>query len=47
MIGLGGYSGAYLTASSTFYRQGTPNLAQHGIFASTAKGPGSILNFLR
>jgi hypothetical protein len=45
-IGIGSYSGSYLTASSTFYQQGTPismqQLAQYGIFASNAKGPGSI-----
>jgi len=44
LIGMGAYSGAYLTASSTFYQPGTPNLAQYGIFASNARGPGSILN---
>jgi hypothetical protein len=41
-IGLGSYRGAYLTASSTFYQATTPNLAQYGIFASNAKGPGVI-----
>lgn len=37
----GGY-GAFLTASSTFYHQGTPNVAQYGVFVSNSKGPGSI-----
>jgi parallel beta-helix repeat protein len=41
-IGMGSYSGAYLTASSTFYQAGTPNVAQYGIFVSNAKGPGAI-----
>lgn len=40
-IGLGSYSGAYLTASSTFFRAGV-NAAQYGIFVSNAKGPGKI-----
>ena len=42
-IGMGPYSGAYLTASSTFFQAGTPNTAQYGIFVSNAKGPGSIM----
>jgi hypothetical protein len=41
-IGLGSYRGAYLTASSTFYQATTPNLAQYGIFASNARGPGVL-----
>ena len=45
-IGMGAYSGSYLTASSTFYQKGTPisaqQLAQYGVFSSNAKGPGSI-----
>lgn len=40
-IGLGSYSGGYLTASSTFFRAGM-NSAQYGIFVSNAKGPGKI-----
>jgi parallel beta-helix repeat protein len=39
-IGLGSYHGAYLTATSTFYQLGATNLAQYGIFASNARGPG-------
>ena len=42
-IGMGSYSGAYLTASSTFYQAGTPNVAQYGIFVSNAKGPGAVI----
>ena len=42
-IGLGRYYGAFLTASSTFYQSGTPNVAQYGIFISNSKGPGSVL----
>lgn len=42
-IGMGPYSGAYLTASSTFFQAGTPNTAQYGIFVSNAKGPGTIM----
>jgi parallel beta-helix repeat protein len=41
-IGLGSYHGAYLTATSTFYQPGAANLAQYGIFASNARGPGLI-----
>ena len=43
-IGMGPYSGAYLTASSTFFQVGTPNTAQYGIFVSNPKGPGTIMN---
>jgi hypothetical protein len=43
-IGMGSYSGSYLTASSTFYQSGIPNVAQYGIFVSNAKGPGIISN---
>jgi Right handed beta helix region len=42
IIGLGSYYGAYLTASSTFFRSDVPNAAQYGIFVSNAKGPGAI-----
>ena len=39
-IGLSGYTGRYLTATSTYYSQpGTA--AQYGIFASNAAGPGA------
>jgi hypothetical protein len=41
-IGLGPYYGAFLTAGSSFYQQGTQNVAQYGIFVSNSKGPGSI-----
>jgi len=41
-IGMGPYSGAYLTASSTFFQMGTPNVAQYGMFSSNAKGPALI-----
>ena len=40
-IGMGNFSGAYLTATSSFY-QPNANLAQYGIFASNARGPGLI-----
>jgi hypothetical protein len=46
-IGLKGYSGSYLTATSTFFSsQGTADqqeasAAQYGIFSSNAQGPGS------
>ncbi len=46
-IGLKGYSGSYLTATSTFFSsEGTPDqqessAAQYGIFSSNAEGPGS------
>jgi hypothetical protein len=42
VIGLGSYRGAYLTASSTFFRSDVPNAAQYGIFVSSANGPGTI-----
>ena len=40
VIGMGGYSGAYLTASTTFYS--TSNSAAYGIFVSNSRGPGVI-----
>ena len=43
LIGMGPYSGAYLTASSTFFQTAAP-AAQYGIFVSNAKGPGTITN---
>ena len=42
-IGMGPYSGAYLTASSSFFQVGTTSTAQYGIFVSNAKGPGTIM----
>ena len=42
LIGMGPYYGSYLTASSTFYQSGNPNVAQYGIFVSNAKGPGTV-----
>ena len=44
-IGLGSYSGSYLTATSE-YAAGvnSPRLAQYGIFVSNARGPGLITN---
>ena len=43
-IGLGSYSGSYLTATSMYGPKDvhSPNLAQYGIFVSNARGPGSI-----
>ena len=47
-IGMGPYSGSYLTASSTYYEPPAPGtgpnneVAQYGIFVSNAKGPGVI-----
>ena len=40
VIGMGGYHGAYLTASSTYYSD--THAAQYGIFVSNARGPGLI-----
>ncbi len=42
VIGMGSYHGAYLTASSTFFRTDVANAGQYGIFASNAQGPGII-----
>ena len=42
VIGMGSYSGAYLTGSTTWYDPSIVNTAQYGIFASNAKGPGLI-----
>jgi len=39
-IGLSGYNGRYLTATSTYYG-GEPTAAQYGIFASNAAGPAT------
>ena len=41
-IGLGSYSGAFLTATSMFYQAPDAPMAMYGIFASNARGPGSI-----
>ncbi len=43
-IGMGSYSGSYLTATSMFYAGPSEPMAQYGIFASNAGGPGSITN---
>jgi len=39
VIGLQGYTGRYLTATSTYYG-GEASAAQYGIFSSNARGPG-------
>jgi hypothetical protein len=39
-IGLEGYSGSYLTATSTYFGDET-TAAQYGIFSSNSKGPGT------
>jgi parallel beta-helix repeat protein len=41
-IGMGSYHGAYLTATSTFFRTDVANAGQYGVFASNARGPGTI-----
>ena len=41
-IGMGSYSGAYLTATSMYYASPSSPMAMYGIFASNAKGPGTI-----
>ena len=41
LIGMGSYTGSYLTATSTFYDPNSP-LAEYGIFVSNARGPGTI-----
>ena len=45
-IGLGSYSGSYLTATSQWApaKVNSPQLAQYGIFVSNASGPGLITN---
>jgi hypothetical protein len=45
-IGLGSYSGSYLTATSEYApaKLNSPNLAQYGIFVSNSSGPGLITN---
>jgi hypothetical protein len=40
VIGLHGYTGRYLTATSTYYG-GEATAAQYGIFSSNSQGPGS------
>jgi len=44
MIGMGSYLGSYLTATSMFYAGPNEPMAQYGIFAVNAGGPGSITN---
>ncbi len=41
-IGMNDYSGAYLTATSMFYKSPTDPLAMYGIFVSNSRGPGTI-----
>ncbi len=41
-IGLHSYSGAYLTASSTYSNDGASPQGEYGIFVSNADGPGTI-----
>jgi hypothetical protein len=41
-VGLGSFDGAYLTASSTYYKDDTHAMAQYGIFTSNEKGPAVI-----
>jgi hypothetical protein len=45
-IGLGSYSGSYLTATSEYApaQLNSPQLAQYGIFVSNSSGPGLITN---
>jgi len=45
-IGLGAYSGSYLTATSEYAPAtlNSPQLAQYGIFVSNSSGPGLIAN---
>jgi hypothetical protein len=45
-IGLGAYSGSYLTATSEYAPAAlnSPQLAQYGIFVSNSSGPGLITN---
>jgi hypothetical protein len=45
-IGLGAYSGSYLTATSQYAaaKLNSPQLAQYGIFVSNSRGPGLITN---
>jgi len=40
LIGQHGYTGRYLTATSTYYG-GQPTASQYGIFSSNTRGPGS------
>ncbi len=42
-VGLSGYSGSYLTATSTFFG-GEDTAAQYGIFASNSQGPATWTN---
>jgi len=45
-IGLGSYTGSYLTATSLYAgaKMNSPQLAQYGIFVSNSSGPGLITN---
>lgn len=42
-IGMGRYSGAYLSATSTYWEAGKPQ-GEYGIFVSNARGPGRIVH---
>ena len=41
-IGMGAWTGSYLTATSMHYQSPTAPMAQYGIFVSNANGPGSL-----
>jgi hypothetical protein len=41
-VGMGAYSGSYLTATSSYFAGSDKGMAKYGIFASNARGPGSI-----
>jgi len=41
---LGAYRGAYISATSTYYKDPTSPMAQYGIFASNSFGPGVLIH---
>jgi hypothetical protein len=41
-IGLGSFSGGFLSATSTFYLNGNSPMAMYGVFVSNSRGPGTI-----
>jgi len=44
LIGMGPWSGSYLTATSTYFQDSASPMAQYGLFVSNAKGPGTLTN---
>src|SRR5439155_20322572 len=43
-VNLGAYRGAYISATSTYFKDTSSPMAQYGIFASNSYGPGTLIH---